>query len=342
MTLRLIPLLALALLTLSPAWADEHPPADATPAAEAPAAPAPAPHIACDAPNFNFGSADASQSVEHEYVLRNTGNLTLEISQVRPSCGCTVANISEKSVPPGAESRVTARLSLQGRTGHQHKTIVVESNDPQQPQLMLTMEGDVATPVAVQPERVIFGQIGPDANTTSVVMVTSSADAFHINSVESGSTTFKATSETVEEGKQYRILVSTQPPLPPGGISGSIRVSTDHPGRPFFEIPVAAAVLSEIMVAPQELIINAPAGQTVSQFVVVRPGSGHPFSVSEVFPPDPSIQVDIQPFGADGYRISLQNITVSPELNGKVVRITTSSESMHEILVPFRVNVPQA
>lgn len=310
---------------------------DAQPAAEAP----PAPQIACDEPNYNFGSAESSQTVEHEYLLRNNGKLTLEISQVRPSCGCTVANISEKSVPPGGESRVTARLSLAGRNGHQHKTIVVESNDPQQPQFMLSLEGDVATPMSIQPERVIFGQIGPDAAVTSVVTVASSTDAFHISGLDAGSAGLQATSETVEEGKQYRLFISTKPPLPPGGFSGVVKVNTDHPARPYFEIPVAAAVLSDIMVAPQELSINAPAGQNVSPFVVLRSGLGHPFTISEVTPPDPSMQVAVEPFGPDGFRVTLTNVVVSPDLNGKVVRITTSSESMREILVPFRITIPQ-
>ena len=342
-------LVAVSLIALRAVQADDQPAAAAAPEAAAPSEqpaqpeqPTAAPKISVDQADFSFGSLDAAQTAEHKYILKNEGEGTLEISAARPSCGCTVASISEKTVPPGGQSEITARLSLAGRSGHQYKTITVDSNDPQQPQLTLILQGDVSTPIAVQPERVIFGQIAYDALITNEVMLVGNDQPFHITAVEAGSPNFEAKVETVEDGKKYRILVSTKAPLPPGGVSAAVHVTTDHPGRQTIDIPVAAAVLSEIMVAPSEIILNGKAGDNISQFVVVRPGSGKTFSVEKVEPPDPAIHVEIAPFGQDGFRIMLQNIVVSPDLDGKVVKITTSSESMKEILVPFRVSIPQA
>ena len=95
---------------------------------------APAPIIFCAQPNFDFGSSESGRSVSHEYVIQNKGDALLSISEIRPSCGCTVASISTQAVAPGAEARVTAVLNLAGRSGPQHKTIAVDSNDPKQPQ----------------------------------------------------------------------------------------------------------------------------------------------------------------------------------------------------------------
>ena len=55
------------------------------PAAAAPAAPeAPlAPRIVCDEPLFDFGEKNNTEFVEHDYPIRNSGTLSLEIRNVR-------------------------------------------------------------------------------------------------------------------------------------------------------------------------------------------------------------------------------------------------------------------
>ena len=86
------------------------------------------PRISCDEQVFNFGTVDSQNAIEHTFVLKNIGDTTLEISDVRAACGCTVANISSKSVAPGETSQLTARLNLQGRSGPQSKSITINSN----------------------------------------------------------------------------------------------------------------------------------------------------------------------------------------------------------------------
>jgi hypothetical protein len=59
------------------------------------------PRILCEEPTFDFGSRDASETVDHTFVLRNTGTADLEIKSVQPACGCTTAELEKKTVPPG-------------------------------------------------------------------------------------------------------------------------------------------------------------------------------------------------------------------------------------------------
>ena len=110
--------------------------------------PAAVPRIVCDEAVYNFGEKSNVEDVIHTFQIRNDGNATLEIKQARPACGCTVANISNKTVPPGETIQIETRLSLRGRVGQQHKTITVESNDPKTPALVLTLSGNAlaATP----------------------------------------------------------------------------------------------------------------------------------------------------------------------------------------------------
>ncbi|HBA85438.1 MAG TPA: hypothetical protein DCZ95_15230 [Verrucomicrobia bacterium] len=203
-----------------------------------------APKIVCEEPTFQFGSQDSSSDVEHTFVIRNDGDITLEIKQVRPSCGCTVANISEKMIAPGATANISTKLSLRGRQGPQHKTITVESNDPNQPQLMLKLEGEATTEVQVNPLQLFYGRLTPDATVTgSVEVVVAGTNVMQITQISVDSPFLTASIETNSLGKSFRIVVVSRPPLPEGQARGIVTLNTDHPRYSAITIPVTAFVM---------------------------------------------------------------------------------------------------
>ncbi|MFH1026731.1 MAG: DUF1573 domain-containing protein, partial [Pseudomonadota bacterium] len=196
--------------------------------AQEPAAVTHAPKLVCDQMAYDFGTMDNNQDVVHTFVLRNAGDLSLEIKQVRSSCGCTVASLSRNIIPPGEQAEVTAKLSLRGRQGPQHKSITVECNDPQQPVVTLYLEGTAISELQIQPPQIFLGRITSGVCQTGAVDITSqTASAVTIKKVSTDSTFLNVSQEAVTDGKAYRILVSTKPPLPLGTFRNNVRVETD-------------------------------------------------------------------------------------------------------------------
>jgi hypothetical protein len=76
----------------------------------------------------NFGRIMEGQKLEVIFRLKNTGKKPLVIQSVTPSCGCTVPQIPEEPVMPGAEANIKAVFDSQGRTGTNHKTLTVVAN----------------------------------------------------------------------------------------------------------------------------------------------------------------------------------------------------------------------
>ena len=99
---------------------------------------------------FDFGERESTEVVEHNYVIRNEGEVSLEITSVRASCGCTAVKPSQNVIAPGAEGTIQARFDLRGRNGMQIKTITVNSNDPKTPVLNLA-EGSIVNALRAQP-----------------------------------------------------------------------------------------------------------------------------------------------------------------------------------------------
>jgi len=295
------------------------------------------PRIVCDEPLYDFGTADSQSTIEHTFVIRNTGDTTLEISNVRPACGCTLANISEKIVPPGGESQITARLSLQGRNGPQSKPITILSNDPQNPEYRVTLAGTVAAAINVTPDRLMFGQIGTEQTIELFVDIGGLIpEPFTITGIESSLPNLITEQETMQEGKQYRIKARLTGPSQTGPINASLIVRTDHPSRPAINIPVIANVVGEIIYNPIAIEVPAAANnEAVTRYIVLRPGMLKQFELTSVKLPDATMKSSIYPFGDQGYRIQIENIVASSELNGKTIVLETSGSTMASIEIPI-------
>ena len=54
-------------------------------------------------PEFNFGRVFQQEKVTHDYVFENVGKSPLKISNVIPTCSCTVGKAPAKEIAPGAK-----------------------------------------------------------------------------------------------------------------------------------------------------------------------------------------------------------------------------------------------
>lgn len=224
--------------------------------AEAPAA-ALAPKIVCDEPNFDFGEKSNTEFVEHDYPIRNAGTLSLEIRNVRASCGCTAVKPSQDVVPPGGEASIHARFDLRGRNGFQQKTITVESNDPETPNLILQLKGTALQTLHAEPSSLFFGRVDPNAVRSRTFDIISGKGPIQIVSYRTdnpGLVLTPVAAEPGSDGSQHRFELTLDPSLPEGNINGAAFVKTDLADQPEISIPVAAYV-----VAPP----SAPAAEAV-------------------------------------------------------------------------------
>ena len=76
------------------------------------------PKIVCGAPIYNYGEVnEQTKLIQHAFKLRNAGTATLEIGEVKTTCGCTVAEMAVKSLEPGetAELKVDFKPAAPGK-----------------------------------------------------------------------------------------------------------------------------------------------------------------------------------------------------------------------------------
>jgi hypothetical protein len=103
------------------------------------------PRIACAAAEFDFGKRLASETVDHEFEIANTGSNELVITNVQADCSCVAIKVTDTTIPPGFSLALPVRITLsQERSGDVLRHVVVESNDPITPHLMITLRGHIS------------------------------------------------------------------------------------------------------------------------------------------------------------------------------------------------------
>jgi len=78
--------------------------------------------------SFDKGAVTEGEKIEIAYRFKNTGQNPLIIKDVRPSCGCTVAEKPLEPIAPGKEGVIKAIFNSENKQGLNHKTITVISN----------------------------------------------------------------------------------------------------------------------------------------------------------------------------------------------------------------------
>ncbi|PJJ75957.1 putative repeat protein (TIGR01451 family) [Thermoflavifilum aggregans] len=76
----------------------------------------------------DLGTIKEGADVTYTFTFKNTGNADLQIQQVIPSCGCTVADVPSVPVHPGQQGHIVIHYHSAGQTGEQTKQITIVSN----------------------------------------------------------------------------------------------------------------------------------------------------------------------------------------------------------------------
>lgn len=166
------------------------------------------------------------------WTVENRGTADLVITDVKPSCGCTVVQLDEddRVIRPGGSLELKTEFDSQLRRGTQSNYVRVFTNDPLEPELKLDFKAEVESLVEVSPSGVINlrglqrGQ--PVERTVEIIRAESrkSLEIAGIDIYEGQPIHFDV--EPIDEDKKagYRISFKVPEDAPLGTLSTKLRI----------------------------------------------------------------------------------------------------------------------
>ena len=131
---------------------------------------------------YEFPPTPEGEKLIHDFIIRNQGDTDLTIRRVMTSCSC-VSHSFDRTIPPGGEGAIKIGVNTSGYGGRQlTRTILVETNDPANKKIHLSVTGKVTPTVTIKPDLVSLS--GKPGQKLEALVTISPAKAFHMKILE--------------------------------------------------------------------------------------------------------------------------------------------------------------
>jgi hypothetical protein len=252
--------------------------------------------IQFDNPMYDFGKVAVGEKARHTYFVTNTGNETLQITNVHPGCHCTTAGDWTHKIEPGQTGTIPVQFDSTGFNGTITRTIEVYSNAKNGPHKTLQLKGLIWKPIEYASTASI--SIPADATnemSTTVRIVNQTDNPVTFSNAVSAKSLFDAVVKETKPGKEYELVITAHPPFPTANTSGAITVNTSLPSTPTISVNAMAMITPAVQVSPSQIVLNPLPDRATTNRVTIHSNTTNLLSLSNPKASDSQIQVDVQP-----------------------------------------------
>jgi len=302
---------------------------------------------------IDAGTVSQGLVVDAVFDLVNEGKGALAIKAVRPTCGCTVADF-DKVIAPGATGHVSAKLDTKDFSGPISKSILVMSDDPQNPTVTLVIKADVRPYVEILPRPLVrFNAVMHEPiNQTFIVAGADPKESFEVKNVTSNvpfiaTSVRQLTEQELVAGKsktQYEVTLSLTDAAPVGPINAVLMVNTDVKEAPQVPVKVYGVVRALIHVTPTQVQFGSVQANTRpgrNLIVVNNRTDGTKVQVTEATVDDAAFDARITTI-EEGRRYQV-TVVVKPDANpgsrDATLTLSTDDKDFPTVTLPVRANL---
>lgn len=293
----ILAILTLSILTLPPTlWAASLEAAPETAPSAQPEAETQGPRISLVEPVKNFGQVAQGKILQHDYEIRNLGDEVLEISQVVPACGCTVAEF-DREIPPGESGEIHVEIDTSILGQRSSRDITIHSNDPTNPRAVLRFDAEVVPTLMASPSyaryMVVHGETEPGV-VRHWIYAADDQD-FEILDVDTKAPYLEARFRKAQEGEGDERVKANFPDrqqwlvelelkyneAPVGALGHRVEVITDHQLQDRLIIPVSGLVRPPMWVTPHQVELGEiPSDEPITFALTVQNFLTRPMEVT--------------------------------------------------------------
>jgi hypothetical protein len=282
-------------------------PPSSGPPAVAQASSAPGPIIEVDKVLFDFGRISVGEKARHTYIITNTGDATLQITNVHPGCHCTTAGDWTHTIEPGKTGSIPVQFDSTGFSGNITRTVDVYSNAKNEPHKVLHLKGTIWKPIEYAATAVLsIPADGTNEASTTVKIVNKTDNPITLSNVVSAKSQFTAELKETKPGQEFELVITGHPPYPNGNTSGTISINTSLASTPIINVTAMLNVTPAIQVSPSQIILNGQPDRGTTNRVTIVANTTNLLTLSNPMASDSQIQVDLKP----GARKGLFTLTV--------------------------------
>jgi hypothetical protein len=291
----------------------------------------------------DFGTVPKGPMLDHPFRVTNNTAQTVRISALRVSCGCTTATALQGTLAPGQSTVVLAQMDTRRFTGPKTVIIYVQFDQPESRETRLSVTATSLEQLSVTPRELSFGAVPKGKSGSAEVTVSVRGDfGWKITEATSASAFVEPIATEVMRTPsevRYTIKATLKPGVPPGRWFTDVWLTTNAPGSPRINVPVALEVRAPLSLSPSVVQFGeVHQGAEAVRKVLVQ--AGRPFSIVSVSGADEglSARIDKNPEAAvQGLTVTLKSTAAGPVRRTITVHTDLSEDA--EIEVPVQAQI---
>ena len=192
------------------------------------------PKLVVEGGNFNLDTLMAGTVAERKLTLKNDGTELLVLGKVEVSCGCTGTIISSDNLKAGESGTLLITFNSKNFSGKVHKTVTINSNDPQSPKTQVEFTGFVIEEVALSETRFSFKDaVAGERKTASVTLTNNGKQPLELKGYTSTLPGLTLTyPPSVNPGETVQLVAEFVPKEPKKVVSSNVTVQTSNTNKP--------------------------------------------------------------------------------------------------------------
>ena len=144
------------------------------------------PRVVIKHPERDLGVIDPTDKCSSTFIIYNEGSEPLHITKAGTSCKCTVSVVPARDIPPGMAGPIEIESKTEGIEGPFSHIAAFRTNDPQQPDFEVRIEGEIRRYVAAMPHSIRLSDLKPGKPVELSAMILSDVwDEFSLENVTS-------------------------------------------------------------------------------------------------------------------------------------------------------------
>jgi hypothetical protein len=263
-----------------------------------------------DSAYHDFGELVPDMEATHRYKLANTGGAPLHITRVTSSCGCTSSLAGKNLLEPGETTMVEVTFHTAGLSGLAKKSVEVATDDPDQPNLLLTFVAVVGPAIKVDTAMVVFQDLGPDDHAhASVKMESGTGKPITVTNVDMSDAPWLGVVTRTDGMEAWVDLDLFSRKLPRGILAGTDTLTVHLVNPKPWSVPLNIhwELRPPVIASPARVAWAEPAGQDLHTSVQLKSRANKPFRILSARTTNPLLQVlGISPKAAATQRVQLR------------------------------------
>jgi len=180
--------------------------------------------LTLDVPAIELKPKPEDEEVETTFKFRNKGGKAVKILGLESACTCLSSELDKAEYQPGEEGSGTARFKVSTLTGRHEKSVMVTTDDPQQPEWQIRFILNVPAVVEIKPKTLQWF-IGDEPIAKSCLVQFTGAEAMKILQITPTRENVSFEWKELKEGREY--LITVTPKTTEDVTMGALKIETN-------------------------------------------------------------------------------------------------------------------